>query len=51
MEPAGISFERSFPLWNDEVFGFCQSDNLNYWIEATKSSFKDPRNYFSPSAL
>lgn len=39
LQPAGVSFENSFFIWNDDAYGFSDKNNLKYWVEAVRTSF------------
>jgi hypothetical protein len=38
-------------MWDDQAFGFKDKDNLKYWVEAARTSFKDTSASFSTLAL
>lgn len=51
LRPAGVSEKKTKFMWDDQAFGFKDKDNLKYWVEAARTSFKDTSASFSTLAL
>lgn len=39
LQPAGVDFDNSFFVWNDDAYGLGDKNNLKYWVEAVRTSF------------